>query len=36
VRPAAEEDVSDGLSPLPALAAGAGDAWHSLSEEKVA
>jgi hypothetical protein len=35
VRPAVEEDVSDSLSPLPALAAGAGNAWHSSSKEKV-
>ena len=35
MRPAAEEDVSDGLPPLAALAAGAGDIWHSSAEEKV-
>lgn len=33
--PAAEEDVSDSLPPLAALATGASDIWHSLAEEKV-
>jgi hypothetical protein len=35
VRPAVEEDVSDNLSPLPTLAAGAGNAWYSPGEKEV-
>lgn len=29
-RPAVEQDMGDSLSSLPALAAGAGNLWHSL------
>jgi hypothetical protein len=32
---AAEKDIVDGLSPLPALAARSGDLWHSLGEKEV-
>jgi hypothetical protein len=35
VRPAMEGDVSDNLSPLPTLAAGAGNAWYSPGEKEV-
>ena len=34
--PAVEQDMGDSLSSLSALAAGAGNTWHSLGEEKVA